>query len=144
MRRDEIVNAVVDGMKSISAKNGYYTDVGNENVFEWLERPLGDEETPCIIVRDPKSTSDNNSYQNTHILEFEIDVIISDSQKVNTLNLRSLMSDVIKAFGVVCDEIIHEIGEYKGSETIADFKGRAFASARLDFTISYSTGKWEQ
>ena len=142
MRRDEIARAVITELKNISAANGYYTEAG-ANVHEWLERPLGEEETPCIIVRDPESSSSADSYTSMHILTFVIDVIIADSKVTNTMSLREHISDVIKAFGVVCDEVIHEIGEYKGSEVIADFKGRTYASARLKFTVTYSTGKWE-
>ncbi len=141
MGRYEIIQAVIDGMKSISSKNGYYTDAGT-NVYEWLERPLGEDEVPCIIVRDPKSSSDADSYSSMHTLNIEIDVIISDTKVTNTQSLKSHMSDVIKAFGVVCDETINQVGEYKGSEVIADFKGRTYATARLDFTITYAAEKW--
>ncbi len=143
MKRDEIVSAIVEEMRKISSRNGYYTEAGKK-VFEWLERPLGDEETESIIIRDPESASEANGWTSTHILTIEIDVTAAYKKDVDTLSFRMYMSDVIKAFGVVCDEVLNVIGEYKGSEVVGEYRGKAYASARLKFTVTYSTQKWEE
>ncbi len=142
IRRDEIVKTVVEEMKKISSANGYYTEAGSK-VYEWLERPLGEEETECIIVRDPESSSSAESYTSSHTLTIEIDVVAAYTKNIDTMSFRMYISDVVKAFGVACDEVLNEIGEYKGSEVIAEYKGKSYASARLKFSITYSTPKWE-
>ena len=40
----QIINRVKSNLSSIE---------GIEKVFEWLSRPLGEREYPCLILRDP-------------------------------------------------------------------------------------------
>ena len=140
MLRQEIVTAIVEKMKEISTANGFYSDAG-KNVFEWLDKSLGKDEYPAIIIRDISDNVADGQYLD-HKLKIEIDIAVKDGSNT-TWNMREVSSDVIKSFGLL-EEKIYCRCNYNGSDFLVDQKDTLYGGVRLDFEVLYQTGRWEQ
>ncbi|MFY4767463.1 hypothetical protein ACOTV5_02395 [Aliarcobacter butzleri] len=140
MLRQEIVTAIVEKMKEISTANGFYSDAG-KNVFEWLDKSLGKDEYPAIIIRDITDNTADGQYID-HKLKIEIDIAVKDGSNT-TWNMREVSSDVIKSFGLFEEEINYRCN-YNGSDFLVDQKDTLYGGVRLDFEVLYQTGRWEQ
>lgn len=140
MLRQEIVTAIVEKMKEILTANGFYSDAG-KNVFEWLDKSLGKDEYPAIIIRDITDNTADGQYLD-HKLKIEIDIAVKDGSNT-TWNMREVSSDVIKSFGLLEEEINYRCN-YNGSDFLVDQKDTLYGGVRLDFEVLYQTGRWEQ
>ncbi len=141
MKRQSIVDSIVQELQKISSANGFYSEAG-VNVYEWLSKPLDKDEYPAIIIRDiaDDTTDDNQTLE--HKLKVEVDIAINNKDKT-TWDMREVTSDVLKAFGVVEDTLNYEC-KYNGSEFLVEHKDSVYGGVRLEFTITYHTGRWEQ
>ena len=145
MKRQEIITELIYRLKEIKVSNGYLSDAG-ANVYEWLQRPLtqGDD-LPAIILRDTDDNVEQGSYNATHKLKIEIDVVASHKE-LTIEHLREVVSDVIKNIGQTCegesDESLNLTCVYQGSEIHAEHAERLFGGARLTFVIQYESDKW--
>lgn len=140
MKRQTIVDIIVEKMKLISAANGFYSEAG-KNVFEWLEKSLDKDEYPAIIIRDVADDTKDEQVLN-HSLKVEVDIAVSN--KVTTLwDMREVTSDVLKVFGEIENAINYKCA-YLGSEFLVEQKDTFYGGVRLTFTIAYQTGRWEQ
>ena len=140
MLRQKIVTAIVEKMKEISTANGFYSDAG-KNVFEWLDKSLGKDEYPAIIIRDISDNVADGQYLD-HKLKIEIDIAVKDGGNT-TWNMREVSSDVIKSFGLLEEKINYRFN-YNGSDFLVDQKDTLYGGVRLDFEVLYQTGRWEQ
>lgn len=140
MLRQKIVTAIVEKMKEISTANGFYSDAG-KNVFEWLDKSLGKDEYPAIIIRDISDNTTDGQYLD-HKLKIEIDIAVKDGNNT-TWNMREVSSDVIKSFGLLEEKINYRFN-YNGSDFLVDQKDTLYGGVRLDFEVLYQTGRWEQ
>lgn len=141
MKRQELIDDLVSLLKTISHKNGFYSEVG-ANVFEWYEKPLEDEDYPAIIVRDPNDNAQDENNSINHALKIEIDIAIS-SGKETTIDMRKVSSDVLKAFGMF-EEKNNYVCLYKGSDSLTKQESKFYGGMRLEFEIKYQTRRWEQ
>lgn len=141
MKRQEIITEIIYRLKEIKVSNGFLSDAG-DNVLEWLQRPLtqGDD-LPAIIVRDTDDNVDQGSYNATHNLKIEIDIVASHKE-LTIEKLREVVQDVITNIGATCEEILNLQCTYQGSEINAEHAERLFGGARLTFVVRYDTDKW--
>lgn len=140
MKRQTIIDTIVEQMKLISAASGFYSEAG-KNVFEWLEKPLDKDEYPAIIIRDVADDTQDGQVLN-HSLKIEVDIAISN--KTTTVwDMREVTSDVLKVFGVVEDTINYQCA-YLGSEFLLEQKDTVYGGVRLTFSVDYQTSRWEQ
>ncbi len=141
MKRQEIVTELIYRLKEIKVSNGFLSDAG-DNVFEWLQRPLTNgDDLPAIILRDTDDNVEQGSYNATHSLKIEIDIVASHKE-LTIEKLREVMQDVITNIGVTCEEILNYQCVYQGSEINAEHADRLFGGARLTFVVRYDTDKW--
>jgi len=137
--RQNIVDEIVEQLRKISSANGFYSEAG-KNVYEWLEKPLDFDEFPAIIVRDVSDeVQDETVFY--HKLKIEVDIAIKKDNV--TWNLREISSDVLKAFGVVEENLGYRCF-FKRSEFLVEHKDTLYGGARLEFEVSYETRRWEQ
>jgi len=141
MKRQNIVTTIVEQMQKISSANGFYSQAG-ENVFEWKEKPLDKDEYPAIIVRDVSDNTTDENQTLDHKLKIEID-IATKGKDTATWDIREVISDVLKAFGLVENELNY-ICSYNGSDSLVEQKDTLYGGARLEFTVAYHSGRWEQ
>ena len=141
MKRQNIVTTIVEQMQKISSENGFYSTAG-ENVFEWYNKPLEDSEYPAIIVRDVSDNTTDENQTLDHKLKIEIDVAVKNKD-LTTWNMREVTSDVLKAFELVEDEL-NFLCAYHGSDFLVEQKDTLYGGVRLEFTVAYHSGRWEQ
>jgi hypothetical protein len=140
MKRQMIVDIIVDQMKKIQHENSFYSDAG-KNVFEWLEKPLDKDEYPAIIIRDVSDDTQDGQVLN-HSLKIEVDIAVS-SKATTVWDMREVSSDVLKTFGVIEDTINYQCA-YLGSEFLLEQKDTVYGGVRLTFSVAYQTSRWEQ
>lgn len=140
MKRQIIVDTIIEQMKLISSANGFYSEAGT-NVFEWLEKPLDKTEYPAIIIRDISDDVSDNEIL-SHNLKIEVD--IATKSKSETLwDMREVSSDVLKTFGIIEDTLSYRCS-YLGNDFLIDQKDTTYGGVRLNFVVEYKTTRWEQ
>lgn len=138
--RQKIITVIVEEMKNIRAKNGFYSEAGN-NVFEWMDRPFEKDELPAIIIRDTEDSVEDNQLFN-HQLKIEIDIAVGDGK--NTIwNMREVSSDVLRAFQEAEKRLNYRC-TYRGSHFLTEHKDTMYGGVRLEFEVHYQTRRWEQ
>ena len=136
MTRHEIVQSAISTLKDIKKANGFSCDV--VDVFDWLDRPLGKEEYPVIVVSDPSSKNEQKQMNEHHLTLFTDLYIVGDASK-----LRAFSNDVIQKMFDLESTINYSIS-YKSSEfkhQQGDFK---YYAGALEFEILYHPPKGEQ
>ncbi len=120
------------------------SSIENLKIFEWLSRPLGEGEYPCLIIRDPKDSVKNESIVSleNHTLTVEID-IVTTPDTYEAVEIRELISKVKLAFrdAIEMDDF-YNIGRYLGREIIGEHKDYFYVASRLSFEIEFETTRW--
>jgi len=117
------------------------------NVFEWLSRPLEDDECPAIILRDPSDNVDdgNTGTIENHTLKIEIDIVVSpDNYDGAKMRILIPLVKVAMRDALTSDDESYYIGRYKGRKTIGEHRDYLYLASRLTFEVDYETGKWEE
>jgi hypothetical protein len=127
-------------------KNNLEALQGIKKVFEWLSRPLGDKEYPCLILRDPDDHVADSSLGVTeaHSLKLEIDIVVSPDEMEAT-RVRELIPLVKKAVGdaITSDDFYYH-GSYKGRKIVGEHKDYFYVASRLTFIVDFETEKWRE
>jgi len=131
MIREKIVNEILQKLQNNDQ---------NIKVFEWLNRPLVENEYPAVVVRD---SEDNINDENVleHNLKIEIDIVTKGDKSIN--EIRKLISFVLKTLENVENELNYEI-RYSSSEIITEQKDFLYTGARCEFIVKYFTPRFEQ
>lgn len=140
MKRQNIVTIILNNLKNIKQQNGFYTSAG-ANCFEWLEKPLDKDSYPAIIVRDSEDGIQMSSSSWAHSLKIEVDILTNGKNSI--LEAREVISDVLKSFKNIEDEISF-VCSYKGSETIREQADFSYSGTRMIIIVEYETRAWEQ
>ena len=140
MKRQKIVDSILNNLKNIKKENGFYTSAG-ANCFEWLEKPLDKDSYPAIIVRDSEDGIQMSSSSWAHSLKIEVDILTNGKNSI--LEAREIISDVLKSFEIIEDEISFTCS-YKGSETIKEQADFSYSGTRMIIIVEYETRPWEQ
>src|SRR3989304_4120460 len=93
--RQQIMTAIDTRLKLITVTNGYETNAGN-NVYEFWDVALEDDELPAIIWRDGAEDSDllvNTTQDRTLTIELTLQALGLTAPAI----LRKLIADVEKA-----------------------------------------------
>lgn len=137
--RQHIIDDIKDRMESILTPGGYDTDAG-QNVFEWREYPVNDDELPCIIIRDkdcPVNQDTNFSHENR--LEIEFGIKASSSEEV-----RQIFGDIYTAIGtdLTWNGFAYDT-EPVGEDIQMEHESKIVADASLKIIICFRTQKWD-
>lgn len=130
MRRQEIINAVMERMEGI----------GN-NVYDWRVSTFHEEELPIIIVRDIESSAEYPiGCKTNHKLSVSVEIIDSPESE-NMSEMRGKIGTVIKKFMSDDGEypLLETDRRYISSHFNAEMQDRYIVSAAVDFEINYIT-----
>jgi hypothetical protein len=98
--RQQLVEAVIAAIKSISVAHGYQTELGTRPVKDWPRR-YDAKDLPAVGVHDLTVTSDKenpDSRKQTNDLPIQVRIYTAEATPAATL--RQYIGDVIKAVGV--------------------------------------------
>lgn len=140
MKRQIIVDTVLEQMKRISAANGFYSEAG-KNVYEWLQTPPDTNEYPRIIIKDISSTASDTKVLE-HSLKIEVSIALSNGE-LTPWDMREVSSDALKAFAQV-EKTLNYRCAYLGSEFLLKEEDTVYGDAKLTFIVAYQTPRWEQ
>ena len=135
------MTAIDTRLKLITIANGYETNAGN-NVYEFWDVALEDDELPAIIWRDGAEDSElvvNTTQGRTLTVELILQALGVTAPAI----LRKLIADVEKAIAV--DNTWGGIAIFTSVMTIVDtfdveHKDRRIGACRARFTVLYRTG----
>ena len=96
-RRNQVVTAVVDRLKTVLVTDGYQTNLGN-NVFRWRTTPLGPNEVPGCIVRDTSRRVTYEYSDSARDYEMTVEVVgVALHGDAADANLDLVADDIFKA-----------------------------------------------
>ena len=154
-KRDQIMSAVVAGMKNILDENGYNSDLG-ANVFEWRPKiidpsgsgyvPTEQDELPALHVRDPldKAVTIEQDGSEDHDLTLELE--IAHEGGATGAAMRGQIADVRKAIGVdvTWGGLASDISREMTAETIRVQADRTFFRTLIRTKITYTTSEYAE
>ena len=140
-KRQQIVTAIDTRLKLITITNGYETNAGN-NVYEFWDIALEDDELPAIIWRDGAEDSDllvNTTQDRTLTVELILQTLGATAPAI----LRKLIADVEKA--ILVDNTWGGLVIFTSVMNVIDtfdveHKDRRIGACRTRFTVLYRTG----
>ena len=138
-RRDGIVVAIVTRLKGILVASGFQTDAGR-NVFLWRTTPLGANEVPGCIVRDPDRRV-TYEYSDT-VRDYELTLeAVGVGSPGNPDDLGALGDDIYKAllegdrtFGGLVNDITPD-----SDEKVYDQQAQRIGALLVRFKVRYRT-----
>ena len=154
-KRDQIMSAVVAGMKNILDENGYNSDLG-ANVFEWRPKiidpsgsgyvPTEQDELPALHVRDPldKAVTIEQDGSEDHDLTLELE--IAHEGGATGAAMRGQIADVRKAIGVdvTWGGLASDTSREMTAETIRVQADRTFFRTLIRTKITYTTSEYAE
>lgn len=142
-KRQQIIDIYDAKFKAITIANGYSSDLGN-NVFEFREAPIADEELPALSYGD---TSDDIGDEEVGNHNLDIDVEISAAGSSSPAAMREMIQDALKAFKTTKDDSVLKAlivgAAYLGSDMFIEHEKKKYMKARIKFGILYQTDDWE-
>ena len=94
-KRQQVVDALVTRLETISTVNGFETNAGT-NVFQWRGYDIPDNKRPAIDVRDSEQTLETEAGEaDRHTLVVEINCFAAGAD--SPADIRKIMADVVKA-----------------------------------------------
>ena len=140
-KRQQIMTAIDTRLKLITVTNGYETNAGN-NVYEFWDVALEDDELPAIIWRDGAEDSDllvNTTQDRTLTVELILQTLGATAPAI----LRKLIADVEKA--ILVDNTWGGLVIFTSVMNVIDtfdveHKDRRIGACRTRFTVLYRTG----
>jgi hypothetical protein len=140
--RQQIVNAVIARLQTITVADGYSADLGS-NVFEWPALNISPNKMPAAIVTDPGGQIEDAGVSGRldHTLPLEVGLITRGASGV--ADIRALIGDVLGAVGsdpqwstlavdTTCTGVTIDVEEHE----------HLFAGAQIDLEIKYRTAQW--
>ena len=140
-KRQQIMTAIDTRLKAIKIVNNYETNAGN-NVYEFWDIALEDDELPAIIWRDGAEDSEllvSTTQDRTLTIELVLQALGVTAPAI----LRKLIADVEKAIAV--DYTWGGLAIFTSVMNIVDtfdveYKDRRVGACRTRFTVLYRTG----
>lgn len=142
MKRQNVIDALVNQLGNISITNGYLTGIG-DNVQSFYELEIDeDEDLPIINVRETESTV---AVQIQGLWSHTCDVEISVADAGTIEHIRECVNDVLRAIksdktiGGTC--VLVSPGPIKIDKS--EEKNRTFVAAVVNITLQYNSPEWE-
>jgi hypothetical protein len=98
-RRQQILEAVVTRLKTITTNNGYLLQIGTK-VFDWKLNPLLPADLPAIEVRDREAPMELINLAGGMSHQLNMDIIIIASGITAAATARKGLEDIVKALQV--------------------------------------------
>src|SRR3990172_8463350 len=140
-KRQQIMTAIDTRLKLITVTNGYETNAGN-NIYEFWDIALEDDELPAIIWRDGAEDSEllvNTTQDRTMTVELVLQALGVTAPAI----LRKLIADVEKAIAVdntwgglvIFTSVMNVVDTFD-----VEHKDRRIGACRTRFTVLNRTG----
>ena len=154
LKRDSIMIAVVERMKSIRSSNGYHSELGL-NVFEWRPKiadtaggyiPTEQDELPAIHVSDPAVNVSQENVRGSEAHRLTIEVEVAHEGGATGKTMREQITDVRKALGVdrTWGGIARRTFQDMSTETIRIQADRSFFRTLIRASIEYTTAAFAE
>jgi hypothetical protein len=142
MKRQDVINALVNQLRNISKTGGFLTDIGN-NVESFYEYEIDeDSDLPLINVRETESTVDL-ILQGLWRHSCNIEISIVDTGTIEYI--RQCVNDILKAvksdktIGGTC--VLASPGSIKIDKS--EEKNKTFVAAAVIVVLQYNSPEWE-
>jgi hypothetical protein len=141
MKRQEIINNLKNGLKTLDVNNGGFV----KKFFEWVINPQEIASYPVVVIRDTSDNvdSDEISGSSKHSLKIEIDLLIGNEEDLTTY-LREKLQDILNVIRDLEEKTL--IGDYvsfKSNDIEITYEEYLVGLGKIEIEISYYTGKWE-
>lgn len=141
MKRQEIINNLKNGLKTLDVNNGGFV----KKFFEWVINPQEIDSYPVVVIRDTSDNvdSDEISGSSKHSLKIEIDLLIGNEEDLTTY-LREKLQDILNVIRDLEEQTL--IGDYvsfKSNDIEITYEEYLVGLGKIEIEISYYTGKWE-
>ena len=139
MRRQEIINNLKTGLKTLDVANGGFV----KNFYEWVINPQEVAEYPLIVIRDTEdNVSEEVSGSSKHSLKIEIDLLVSDSTTTAEY-LREKILEILNAIKSLDEQFL--LGDYvsfRSNEIELSYEEHLVGLGKIEIEITYYTEKW--
>jgi len=139
MRRQEIINNLKTGLKTLDVANGGFV----KNFYEWVINPQEVAEYPLIVIRDTEdNVSEEVSGSSKHSLKIEIDLLVSDSTTTAEY-LREKILEILNAIKNLDEQFL--LGDYvsfRSNEIELSYEEHLVGLGKIEIEITYYTEKW--
>ena len=139
MRRQEIINNLKTGLKTLDVANGGFV----KNFYEWIINPQEVAEYPLIVIRDTEdNVNEEVSGSSKHSLKIEIDLLVSDSTTTAEY-LREKILEILNAIKSLDEQFL--LGDYvsfKNNEIELSYEEHLVGLGKIEIEITYYTEKW--
>lgn len=107
--RQQIVDAIIGALETISTDNGFQTDVG-QNVHEWFSTSfIPDEDLPALILRDLDEPINEGTVDSSrHLSSLHIQIEIIAAGNTSPRIYRAILGDVNRAIRSTYDPSTQE------------------------------------
>jgi hypothetical protein len=140
MKRQEIINNLKNGLKTLDVNNGGFV----KKFFEWVINPQEMASYPVVVIRDTSDNvnSDEISGSSKHSLKIEIDLLVSSSNATPAY-LREKLQDILNVIRDLEEQTL--IGDYvsfKSNDIEITYEEYLVGLGKIEIEISYYTEKW--
>jgi len=139
MKRQEIINNLKTGLKTLDVANGGFV----KNFYEWVINPHEVAEYPLIVIRDTEdNVSEEASGSSKHSLKIEIDLLVSDSTTTAEY-LREKILEILNAIKSLDEQFL--LGDYvsfRSNEIELSYEEHLVGLGKIEIEITYYTEKW--
>jgi len=138
--RQQIVDAVLTRLRTITAANGYGFDLSG-TVDEWPGTKISPNKLPAAIVSDPDGGIDDAGVSGRldHKMAIEIELIVKGTPSI----VRALVGDVFKAIGT--DPTWSGLAvdtTATGVQLAVEQHEHLFSGAQINLSVAYRSAQW--
>jgi len=140
MRRQEIINNLKNGLKTLDVANGGFV----KNFYEWVINPHEITAYPLIVIRDTEDNVDSEevSGSSKHSLKIEIDLLVSNTNTTPAY-LREKMQEILNVIKSLEEQML--LGDYvsfKSNEIEFSYEEHFVGLGKIEIEVIYYTDKW--
>ena len=137
--RQQIVDALIALLRTITTINGYETDLGL-NITEWRTEDWQESELPGCDVRDPGEETEVKGQHHYNIISIELEAKVQSSTAPSVV--RDIIADINKAIGTVTKTstlglLVTQISPVENESIDFEKKDKSFGGALMKIDISY-------
>ena len=140
MRRQEIIDNLKNGLKTLDVANGGFV----KNFYEWVINPQEIAEYPLIVIRDTEDNvdSDGVSDSSKHNLKIEIDLLVSNTNTTSA-DLREKMQEILNVIkNLEAQVLLGDYVSFKSNEIELSYDEHLVGLGKIEIEVIYYTEKW--
>jgi len=140
MKRQEIINNLKNGLKTLDVANGGFV----KSFYEWVINPQEITAYPLIVIRDTEDNVDSEevSGSSKHFLKIEIDLLVSNTNATPAY-LREKLQEILNVIKDLEEQLL--LGDYvsfKSNEIEFSYDEHLVGLGKIEIEVTYYTEKW--